>query len=111
MPGIPQRARAEFDPEQHREPLFALVREACELVLAAEQGGDAAAQLSGRLGQALRRHPKQGKGFFSRSELMAGFRAFAREIETPLSETRFVERMRLRPVRTQSGVTPVTSLK
>ena len=40
MGSILQNARAEFDPQRHREPLLALVREVCAIVLAAEREGD-----------------------------------------------------------------------
>ncbi|MAG33615.1 MAG: tRNA uridine(34) 5-carboxymethylaminomethyl modification radical SAM/GNAT enzyme Elp3 [Deltaproteobacteria bacterium] len=58
----------------------------------------------------LRRHPKPEGGFFSRSQLIAGFRAFAGEESFRLDEARFRRRVQRRPVRTQSGVTPLTVL-
>ena len=62
------------------------------------------------LHRVLRKHPKDGRGLYSRSELIAGFRAFGAAAGLALDEARFVERVQLRPVRTQSGVTPVTVL-
>lgn len=58
----------------------------------------------------LRRHPKPGGGYFSRSELIAGYRAFAGEPGLALDEGRFRRRVQRRPVRSQSGVTPLTVL-
>jgi elongator complex protein 3 len=58
----------------------------------------------------LRVHPRPGGGFFSRSELIAGFRAFAHEADFRFDEARFRRRVQRRPVRTQSGVTPLTVL-
>jgi elongator complex protein 3 len=47
---------------------------------------------------------------FSRTQLIAAYRAFGAEAGLDADEARFVERVQLRPVRTQSGVTPVTVL-
>jgi elongator complex protein 3 len=58
----------------------------------------------------VRRHPKDGRGLFSKGEIIAGFRRFAPEHGWASLETDFVARLRMRPVRTLSGVTPVTVL-
>lgn len=58
----------------------------------------------------LRRHPRPEGGFFSRSQLIAGFRAYAPDAGFRLDEARFRRRVQRRPVRTQSGVTPLTVL-
>jgi elongator complex protein 3 len=101
------RARpARFDAERHRGPLLAILRELAPL-LASDAPG---ALPNVALHRVLRKHPKDGCGLYSRSELIAGFRAFGGEAGLALDETRFVERIQLRPVRTQSGVTPVTVL-
>ena len=58
------------------------------------------------LDRLTKRHPKPGGGLFSKSEIIAGYRAFG----GPIAEREFAGRLRLRPVRTLSGVTPVTVL-
>jgi elongator complex protein 3 len=58
----------------------------------------------------LRTHAKPGGGFFSRSQLIAGFRAFSSDETFRFDEGRFRRRVQRRPVRTQSGVTPLTVL-
>jgi elongator complex protein 3 len=58
----------------------------------------------------LRSHPHPGGGFFSRSQLIAGFQAFAPGESFRFDEARFRRRVQRRPVRTQSGVTPLTVL-
>ena len=61
------------------------------------------------LDRILRRHPRDGRGLFSRSELIAGVRALGTG-SAVLDAAELVERLRLRPVRTLSGVTPVSVL-
>ena len=62
----------------------------------------------------LRRHPRAGRGFFSRSDIIAGYRAFfsggSGEESLGVSEEAFLASVQRRPVRTQSGVTPLTLL-
>jgi elongator complex protein 3 len=57
----------------------------------------------------LLRHPKQGKGLYSKANLIAGYRYLVAEGDLeadPLLE----KRIRMKPMRTQSGVAPVTVL-
>lgn len=56
----------------------------------------------------LRLYPRGGEGFFSRSQLIAGFRQLAPHVNFGITEDEFVTRMRMRPVRTVSGVSPIT---
>ena len=94
-----RRAVPSFDPAAHERELRALIGEI-----------DAAPSLDAQgLDRLLRSYPRSGCGLFAKSEVIAGYRAFA----TPASaeeEARFMERLRLRPVRTLSGVTPLTVL-
>ena len=94
----PRTPRPAFDPHRHRHALAPLVAE-----LAAAGPLDARA-----IDRLLKRYPKRGVGLFSKSEIIAGFRAFGGA--GTVSEPEFVGRLRLRPVRTLSGVTPVTVL-
>jgi len=91
---------SEFDPAPHRRELVAIVRE-IEALSSIEPGA---------LDAVLRRHPRGGVGFFSRAEIIAGYRAFAGAEGFRSSENEFVARVRRRPVRSQSGVTPLTVL-
>ncbi|MBW2542479.1 MAG: radical SAM protein [Deltaproteobacteria bacterium] len=95
-----RRPHREFDPTPHRRELVAIIDE-----IAAGSDLDARA-----IDQILKKYPRDGSGFFSRSEIIAGFRAFGSSLDRNLEEEAFVERLRLRPVRTLSGVTPVTVL-
>jgi elongator complex protein 3 len=100
--------RFHFDPAQHRAALCAVIHEIARIVSEADEPGAALPRAS--LDAILRRHPRGGRGLFSRSQLIAGYRALASEERFPIDESSFVARLRLRPVRTQSGVTPVTVL-
>lgn len=99
-------ARYAFEPQAHRAQLVAIVRE----VAAAIAAGESAPLPNARLHTILRRHPRDGRGFFSRSQIIAGFREFGGEAGVAVDERTFVEHLQLRPVRTQSGVTPITVL-
>jgi elongator complex protein 3 len=63
-----------------------------------------------QLNQWLRQHPKDGSGYFSKSELIAAYRRFAGKDGLKPFDPSVVERIRMKPVRTISGVTPVTVL-
>jgi len=93
----PRTPRADFDPAPHRAALCAII----DAVLR-EPALDARS-----LDRIVRRHPKP-RGLFSKSEIIAGFRAW--KGAQPAEEAEFVRRLRMRPVRTLSGVTPVTVL-
>ncbi len=109
-PRVPGRFRGrapdrDFDPETAREALLPLLR-AIEAV-PDEVGEPFTTEVMEPL---LRRHPRPGGGFFSRSQLIAGFRAFAQDADFRFDEARFRRRVQRRPVRTRSGVTPLTVL-
>jgi elongator complex protein 3 len=101
-----------FDPSAHRKTLVAIIREIEALYrFSVPEETDDQRQGAGRpktLHQILRGHARQDGGFFSRSELIAGFRAFCAEEGFGLSEEQFVGRLQMRPVRTQSGLAPLT---
>ena len=58
----------------------------------------------------IRRFPKDGAGFFSKSEIIRGFRHLTQKLGWDVDEQPILERLRMKPVRTQSGVAPVTVL-
>lgn len=93
--------RPRFDPAPHERELAAILS-AVAAVAAADALDDRA------LDRLLKRHPKEGRGLFSRSELIAGARHLGPRLA--LDAASLVERLRLRPVRSASGVTPVTVL-
>ena len=61
------------------------------------------------LARLVRRFPKPGGGSYSKSEILRGYRYFAPRKGWQDGET-FAERVRMKPIRTLSGVAPVTVL-
>lgn len=57
----------------------------------------------------LRRHPRDGSGFFSKGDLLAGYRALVEAGELPYERETF-NRLQMKPVRTQSGIASVAVL-
>jgi len=93
-----------FDPWRYQNELIAIIQE-----IARAEMPKGAKTLDPRVMNAiLRRYPRDGKGLFSHSHLIKGFRALSQQVNFELSEQQFVERVQLRPIRTLSGVTPIT---
>ncbi len=57
----------------------------------------------------LRRHPRDGAGFFSKGQLLAGYRALVEAGDVTFERETF-ERLQMKPVRTQSGIAAVAVL-
>jgi len=57
----------------------------------------------------LRRHPRDGSGFFSKGQLVAAYRALVEADDLPFERATF-SRLQMKPVRTQSGVAVVAVL-
>jgi elongator complex protein 3 len=90
----------EFSPWEHERDLLAILEEI-----------EALADVQNRaIDRILRRHPKNGSSIFSRSELIAGYRYLAERHRWPSQRDAVIEKLRMKPVRSLSGVTPVTIL-
>jgi elongator complex protein 3 len=87
-----------FAPEEHEKELLAII-ETIESLPEVKN-----------LDRILRRHPKNGSSLFSKSELIAGYRYFSERYGFRTDPRRFMEKVRMKPVRSLSGVTPVTIL-
>jgi elongator complex protein 3 len=92
--------RNDLDLEQHRQPLVKLLRQII----------DANTADSDVINGLVRAAAKGGGRQYSRDELIAGYRAFAGREGLPTFEATVLERLRMKPVRSSSGVTPVTVL-
>ena len=89
-----------FDPEKYEEELRAIIGKLQALSSIGSKD----------LHRILIRHPKGGDSLFSKSEIIAGYRYLVERHGWPGDGGVFIDRMRMKPVRTLSGVTPVTIL-
>ncbi|MBI5961600.1 MAG: tRNA uridine(34) 5-carboxymethylaminomethyl modification radical SAM/GNAT enzyme Elp3 [Chloroflexi bacterium] len=86
--------------ETYREPLVAILHEVIQRPNLTHP----------QLVRLLKDHPKDHQGVFSKNDLIQAYRAFAGTDNLPPFDPAVVERLRLKPVRSMSGVTPVTVL-
>lgn len=96
-----QRKRR-FDPAAYAVELSQIFR---EILAVSETDWDAKRSLR----SILARYPKDGKGFFAKSDLVAGYRHLIDEGDLE-PDPLLMDRIRMKPVRTSSGVAPVTVL-
>jgi elongator complex protein 3 len=99
-----------FDPQSYEAALLPLLGELVPVLRARADASENAPLDTEALRSFLRRYPKDARGFFSRAELIAGLRAFAVPLNAGDEVLRLSAQLRMRPVRTQSGVTPITVL-
>ncbi len=97
-----QRQRAGFDPAAHAGELYAIFQ---AILRVPEAEWDSRTSLR----PILARYPKLGKGFYSKPDLIAGYRHLVAEGDLD-ADPLLMQRIRMKPMRTQSGVAPVTVL-
>ncbi len=95
---MPVQARYHFEPEAHEDQLRAVLQAVAE----------APAPNAKTLDRIMRQHPKVGGAVFSKHELIRGVRHFGASLG--LDAEALIEKLRMKPMRTQSGVAPVTVL-
>lgn len=93
--------RDKFEPEQYIEELTQILTEIGEYPQSKWSYK--------KYHKILRQHPKDGNQMFSRDQLVRGYRYLIESGTLKFGED-IMDRIRLRPVRTISGVTPVTVL-
>jgi elongator complex protein 3 len=94
--------KKEFDPSRHAVDLHQIFREVAH---APAEGWDPHRSLR----SIVARYPKEGKGFFSKADLVAGYRHLVEEGDLEPDPV-IMDRIRMKPMRTASGVAPVTVL-
>ena len=82
-----------FAPERYADQLGAIIDE-----LLALDDIDAAA-----LQKILRRYPKDERGLFAKSEIIRGFRHLKESRQWSIAEEAFLERLRMKPIRSMDG--------
>jgi len=96
--------RFEYDPEPDRASLVGLITALHDI----EPADDKAWR------RLLKRFPRQGGGFFSKTEMIQAYRVFNEGSSPPsewsISERELLAKLKMKPTRTQSGVAPVTVL-
>lgn len=97
---MPPETVYRFDPDRYASALVALIADLDGL----ERWDKVAYE------RILRQHPKDGRGFFSKAEILDGFRHFNRKLDWQRDVQAFADKIRMKPVRTLSGVAPVTVL-
>ncbi len=95
---MPRQPRYHFEPEAHESQLSLVLQAVAE-----HPGPDEKV-----LDRIVRRFPKEPGRVFAKHELIKGIRAFATKLG--LDEALLVDRLRMKPMRTHSGVAPVTVL-
>lgn len=95
-----KKFRPPIDVEHYRDPLLAILHEVIELPNLDHK----------TLIQLLKQHPKDGRGVFSKNDLIQAYRTFAGSDGLPPFDPAIVAQLRAKPIRTMSGVTPVTVL-
>ncbi len=89
----------DFDAQQYRSALLAIFE-------AARSSPDWDQQTMMRI---LAQHPRDSKGYFSKIELVTGYRQLTEAGALPF-ERAVMRRLQMKPIRTSSGVAPVTVL-
>ncbi len=89
-----------FDVAEHQDNLLPILR---EIVANPEIKGRAIDNL-------LKQYPRDGKGYFARKHLIQAYRELANTHGLPPYDPTVVERLQRKPIRTNSGVTPMTVL-
>ncbi|MCC6455302.1 MAG: tRNA uridine(34) 5-carboxymethylaminomethyl modification radical SAM/GNAT enzyme Elp3 [Caldilineaceae bacterium] len=96
-----QERRANFDAAAHAAILYAVFQKI--------QQTPEAEWTAASLRHILVHFPKDGKGFYSKADLVAGYRHLVDEGDLE-PDPLLMKRIRMKPMRTQSGVAPVTVL-
>ncbi|RPI95290.1 MAG: radical SAM protein, partial [Chloroflexi bacterium] len=95
-----KKYRPPVDVEHYREPLIAILHKVVQL----------AGLTDDDLIRVLKEHPRDGRGVFGKNDLILAYRTFAGTDGLPPFDPDVFARLRMKPVRTLSGVTPVTVL-
>lgn len=85
---------------QYRDPLLRILHAVVEMPNLSQKD----------LLQILKMHPRDGSGLFNKNDLIQAYRTLAGSDGLPPFDPAVLARLRMKPIRTMSGVTPVTVL-
>ena len=88
-------SKFDFNPEAYKKKLLLLLKELFSIDKLTSK----------TYHQILRKYPKSKTSLFAKSEVIAGLRAFY-----PQKALKFTTKLQMKPIRTSSGVVPVTLL-
>lgn len=97
---VPESMFEPFNVAEHQDNLLLILR---EIVANPDIRGKAIDLL-------LKQYPRDGKGFYARKHLIQAYRELAATNGLPPFDPTVVERLQRKPIRTISGVTPMTVL-
>ncbi len=97
----PRAAKYTLDYDAHRDRLIAALREIVQVQ------GPLTHDIFGAI---TRAHPRPDGGLYSRPQMIEAYRLFAGQDGLPPFDERVLHKLRRKPMRTISGVTPVTVL-
>jgi elongator complex protein 3 len=95
-----KKFRPPVDVEAYREPLLAILHVVVQRSKLSQK----------ELLTLLKQHPKDGDGLFNKNDLIRAYRELAGTGGLPPYDSEVLARLRMKPIRTMSGVTPVTVL-
>ena len=97
-----KNSKYEIDLDIHREHILPILQEVVDYPHARMDKKE--------FRRLLRRYPRPDGGFYGRAHLIRSYRELAGDFGLPPYDEAVIERLRRKPVRTSSGVTPVTIL-
>ncbi len=95
-----KKFRPPVDVDAYREPLLAILHAVVQRSKLSQKD----------LLTLLKQHPKDGNGLFNKNDLIRAYRELAGTGGLPPYDPEVLGRLRMKPIRTMSGVTPVTVL-
>ena len=100
MSKSPSWSRFEYDPLKDQTLLVPLI----QMVMEQQPHTDKEWR------KVLKQYPKPNGGFFSKTEMISGFRALKNQVDWSIDERELLKALKMKPTRTQSGVSPITVL-
>lgn len=89
-----------FDPNEYKSQLSGILLQIDSADTLSEQ----------EYSQIVKQFPKDDQGLFAKSEIISAYKHFGSELKLKTNQNEFLKKLKKKPIRTMSGVTPVTVL-